>query len=254
MTKEATRRVTLRNVHRHSSFGETALAYYKPSHILHEKFCTHGAYSAEPHTTVLEICDKDAIDLLHASGTARVLLERHLKFDPEQVATKYAERKRSHRALKIALMDSSKDKTRRRIGERLRQEKLYKERSRATREQKRKELERRRNERVKVRGIHQSTSLPNLPVVSPIIETIDRKNNAGKQVTRHAILLSDNLPFQSTRQQLNFQKAKRWFQSTINGTRFNPKIRWEEDGTMTLTDTGDKKPKPFPKMKAESDV
>ena len=254
VTKEATRRVTLRNVHRHSSFGETALAYYKPSHILHEKFCTHGAYSAEPHTTVLEICDKDAIDLLHASGTARVLLERHLKFDPEQVATKYAERKRSHRALKIALMDSSKDKTRRRIGERLRQEKLYKERSRATREQKRKELERRRNERVKVRGIHQSTSLPNLPVVSPIIETIDRKNNAGKQVTRHAILLSDNLPFQSTRQQLNFQKAKRWFQSTINGTRFNPKIRWEEDGTMTLTDTGDKKPKPFPKMKAESDV
>ena len=31
------------------------------------------------------------------------------------------------------------------------------------------------------------------------------------------------------------------------------KIKWEEDGTMTLTDAGDKKAKPFPKMKSESD-
>ena len=245
--KNITHRVPLRKVSNTGTFGETALVCYKPKHAQFEEVCTHSACSAEPGTTLLEIFDKEAFDLLKASGTTRQLLQNPLKFDHDEVAQKHAKYLQERKQVKKALYDSSKPKTRNRVAERLRQERVHRERTKDAREKKLQALERRRKSRAKVKGMYRPFSLPNLPVVSPIVDKQSIRTGTEKSA-RHAVLLSDTLPFQNAAQQLNFSKAKRWFQGTIADTRFDPKIKWEEDGTMTLSDFGDKRSKPFPKM------
>ena len=92
------------------------------------------------------------------------------------------------------------------------------------------------------------SSIPHLPVISPIVDLNSLKITKSKSV-RHAVLLSDNMPFQNAYQQINFKKAKRWFKGEIPRTRFDPKLTWKEDGTLVVSDNYDRTPKKaFPKM------
>ena len=92
------------------------------------------------------------------------------------------------------------------------------------------------------------SSIPHLPVISPIVDYNTLKIKQNKNI-RHAVLLSDNMPFQNAYQQINIRRAKRWFQGEIPRTRFNPKLTWNEDGTLEVSDNYDRAPrKPFPKL------
>ena len=92
------------------------------------------------------------------------------------------------------------------------------------------------------------SSIPHLPVISPVIDINSLKVTKNKSA-RHAVLLSDNMPFQHSYQEINFKKAKRWFQGEIPRTRFDPKLSWKEDGTLEVSNNYNRSPKKaFPKM------
>jgi len=251
--KDTVKRVHLRKLKRGSYFGETGMIFFQKQanrRVEYEEFRSHNATSTEDNTKIFCINDEEAARLLDSAGAIRTMLKTALFFDKNKVAADYALKRKEKRFLKSSLlMEAPKYAKRRMDAKRKLDKALAEERKRKSKARSSTNKRRLTEQRLTIsKSMPNLPSIPHLPVLSPVIDINSLKVTKNKSA-RHAVLLSDNMPFQHSYQQINFKKAKRWFQGEIPRTRFDPKLSWKEDGTLEVSNNYNRSPKKaFPKM------
>ena len=251
--QDRVKKVHLRRLKKGSYFGETGMLVFQmpeKRRLEYEEFRSHNAITTEDNTKIFRIDDEEAIKLLESAGATRTMIQKALFFDKNKVASDYALKRKEKRFLKSSLlMEAPKYAKRRMDAKRKLDKQLAEERKRKSKKRSSKQKRRLTEQRLTIsKSMPNLSSIPHLPVISPIVDLNSLKITKSKSV-RHAVLLSDNMPFQNAYQQINFKKAKRWFKGEIPRTRFDPKLTWKEDGTLVVSDNYDRTPKKaFPKM------
>lgn len=247
------KRVTLRKLRSGHFFGENGVLAFEKSarrKADYEEYHTHNASTTMDDTTLFRVQGEEAMSLLHSSGAARLLLKEALVFDRNKVAADFALKRKQKRFLKSSLLMEAPKYAKRRMDAKRKLDKSLAEARKLKKKQKKLGGQQRlKAQRMTIsKSMPALSSIPHLPVVSPIVDYNTLKIKQNKNI-RHAVLLSDNMPFQNAYQQINIRRAKRWFQGEIPRTRFNPKLTWNEDGTLEVSDNYDRAPrKPFPKL------